>query len=66
MKINWKQVIATLTSALTILAALPYQLGDISTIVPAEWKSKIVVIGLVATTILRVWNGAKPPPPPVP
>ena len=42
---------------LTVLAALPYQLGDVATIVPPAWKSKIVTAGIVATFILRVLNG---------
>jgi len=44
---------AAITSALTTLAALPYQLGDVATIIPVEWKTRIVVIGLIATVILR-------------
>lgn len=69
-KINWKIVAATLTSSLTVLAALPYQLGDIATIIPPNWKSKVVVAGLVATTILRIVNTKitlpQPPPNPTP
>jgi hypothetical protein len=61
MNPNWKQIAATITSALTILAALPYQLGELATIIPPSWKPTIVAIGLISTTILRVWNGAKPP-----
>ena len=69
-KINWKIVAATLTSSLTILAALPYQLGDLATIIPPEWKSKVVIAGLVATTILRLVNTkltvpAQPTAPPI-
>ncbi len=56
VKINWTIVGATLTSALTILAALPYQLGDLATIIPPEWKPKVVAAGLIATTVLRIWN----------
>ncbi len=62
-KINWKIVAATLTSALTVLAALPYTLGDVATIIPPAWKSKIVIAGLVATTVLRLVNTKMVSPP---
>ena len=57
---NWKTTLsgigAALTSALTVIAALPYQLGDVATLIAPEWKAKVAVAGLVATTILRVMN----------
>jgi hypothetical protein len=57
---NWKTtfsgIAGTLTSALTVIAALPYQLGDLATLVPPEWKARVVVLGLAATTILRIIN----------
>jgi len=59
VKINWRSLGAALFSALTILAALPYQLGDLSTIVPTNWKPTIVAVGLVATVILRSLNAVK-------
>jgi hypothetical protein len=61
--INWKIVAATLTSTLTILAALPYSLGDLATIVPPAAKGYVVTVGLIATTILRIWNTKIEPPP---
>lgn len=63
--INWKIVGATLTSLLTMLAALPYQLGDLATIIPPDWKAKVFVVGAIATVVLRLWNtnmGAPQPP----
>lgn len=60
-KINWKAVGASITSMLTMLAALPYSLGEIATIIPPNWKSKIVVAGVVATLALRFWNAATHP-----
>ncbi len=60
-KVNWKAIASTLVSALTILAALPYQLGELSTIIPPNWKPTIVVIGLISTIALRVWNAATVP-----
>lgn len=61
--INWKALAATLTSALTILAVIPYQLGDLGTVIPPKYKGWIVVLGLVATTLLRSINAVKPPEP---
>lgn len=62
--VNWKQIGAGIASALTILAALPYQLGDLATIIPPSWKPTIVALGLIATVALRVWNAATTPPKP--
>lgn len=57
---DWKTTITgiggALTSALTVIAALPYQLGDIATIIPVEWKARVAIAGIVATTILRILN----------
>jgi hypothetical protein len=57
---EWKTTLsgigAALTSTLTVIAALPYQLGDLATIIPPEYKSRVVIAGLIATTILRVMN----------
>ena len=39
-----------------MLAALPYTLGDIATVIPPEWKPKVVIVGLVATIGLRFWS----------
>jgi hypothetical protein len=57
---NWKTTLsgigAALTSALTTIAALPYQLGDGATIIPPAWKARVVVAGLIATIILKSIN----------
>ena len=53
---------AALSSALTTLAVLPYQLGDIATIIPAEWKAKVTLVGIIATAILRVLGQTVPQP----
>lgn len=59
---NWKTtlsgILAALTSALTAIAALPYQLGEVATIIPAEWKARVTIAGIVATVILRSINSA--------
>lgn len=55
---NWKTTITgigeAITSLLTLVAALPAQLGELSTIIPEPYKPKIVAIGLIATALLRV------------
>lgn len=53
---TWTGIAAAITTGLTILAALPYSLGDAAEIISPEWKAKIVVAGLVASTILKIWN----------
>ncbi len=57
---NWKTTVSGIGSAifglLTMLAALPYDLGNIATLIPPEWKSKLVTVGVIATLALRVWN----------
>jgi uncharacterized membrane protein len=57
---NWKTTLsgigAALCAVLTMLAALPYSIGELSTVIPSEWKQTVVVVGLVATTILRSIN----------
>jgi hypothetical protein len=59
---NWKTTLsgigAALTSALTAIAALPYQLGDIATIIPPVWKARVTIAGIVATVILKSINSA--------
>ena len=41
-------------SLLTALAAAPYTLGEVATIIPSEWKAKVFVASAIATMILRV------------
>lgn len=55
---HWKTTLsgigAALMSALAGLAALPYQLGDVATIIPPEWKARVVMVSLCAAFALRV------------
>ena len=54
-----KNVAAAFTSFLTVLAALPYELGELATVFPPSWKAPIALTGAIATLILRaVGNGA--------
>lgn len=41
-------------SLLTALAAAPYSLGEVATIIPPEWKERVFVAGAIATVLLRV------------
>ena len=56
----WCKISATLTSALAAVAALPYQLGDISTLIPPEWKAKVTAASIIATVILRLIGHSTP------
>ena len=40
-------------SLLTALSGAPYALGDVATIIPPEWKSKIFIVSAVAAVILK-------------
>ena len=41
-------------SLLTALAAAPYTLGEVATIIPPKWKEKVFVASAIATVILRI------------
>lgn len=59
---------------LTILAALPYTLGDAANTLSPEWKARIAVTGLFAGAVLKIITGhvsqdskkKDPPEPPAP
>lgn len=59
---NLTKILAALTSFLTVIAALPYELGEVATLFPPEWKVRIAVAGALATAILRILGNvpAKP------
>jgi hypothetical protein len=61
--VNKTRIAAAITSCLTMLAALPYELGEAATIIPPAWKARLVVVGLIATLILRAISSAQTPPP---
>jgi hypothetical protein len=72
--VNWKTTLSSVSAAIstvvTILAALPYQLGSLGEVIPPDWKPFVVKAGLVAIVISKVWNGvvaadANPTPSPV-
>lgn len=37
---------------LTVLSALPYQLGEVATVIPPEWKPILTLTGIIAGTTL--------------
>jgi hypothetical protein len=59
-QINWKLLGAAIFSALTLLAALPYSLGDLATVIPPAWKPTMFLVSFSAALILRAWNAIKP------
>lgn len=58
---NWRTSLsafgASICSLLTILAALPYELGSVATIIPPAWKAKIAIAGAISTALLKIVNG---------
>jgi hypothetical protein len=60
MGANWKTTVSgigtAIFAALTILAALPYELGEVAQVIPPAWKGDIVIAGMVGAFGLRVWN----------
>ena len=45
---------AIVMSLLTALAAAPYTLGEVATIIPPDWKAKVFAVSAIATVILRI------------
>ena len=56
-RINWKTVSAGITALLVGLSAAPYELGDVATIIPPEWKARLFTLSIISTFLLRVWKG---------
>ena len=73
---NWKTTLsgigAALMSLLGAIAALPYSLGDVSTIIPPVWKTRVAIGAFAASFILKTINSivqkdaAPPTPSPAP
>jgi hypothetical protein len=57
---NWKTTVSGIGTAvfatLTALAALPYQMGEVATIIPPGYKEKIFIASAFAAFALKVWN----------
>ncbi len=49
------------TYVMTILAILPYTLGNEAAIIPDAWKSKIAAVGIIAGAILKIVRGHTTP-----
>ncbi len=60
--INWRTTLSgglgALTGLLAMLAAAPYQLGEVALIIPAEWKAKLFLWSAIATALLKMINSA--------
>lgn len=57
---NWRTTLSGVGAAffglLSILAVAPYQLGELATFIPPEWKARVLVVSAVSAFILRLWN----------
>lgn len=57
---NWRTSIsgigAALFGLLTMIAALPYDMGALADIFPPAWKAKIAIAAALATLGLKWWN----------
>ena len=53
---------AIVMSLLTALAAAPYTLGEVATIIPPDWKAKVFAVSAIATVILRIIRDNTTPP----
>lgn len=57
---NWKTTVSGIGAAifglLTILAALPYEMGDVANLFPPAWKAKIAAVAALAAALLKIWN----------
>jgi hypothetical protein len=42
----------SLVLILTVLAALPYELGSLATVIPPAWKPGVAAIGIAAKLVL--------------
>lgn len=43
-------------SILTVMALVPAQIGDLSTILPEKYKGWIIIVGSVGAFGLRIWH----------
>lgn len=55
-------LLIVLSVLLTVLAALPYQLGDLATLIPPDWKPVIALTGIIASTLLGAIRPYLPSP----
>jgi hypothetical protein len=44
----------SIVAIVTVLASLPYELGDVATIVPPDWKPTFVMVGIVGLAVSRI------------
>jgi len=54
MNANKLGTLGDITAALTVLAALPYELGQVTELIPAQLKPWVAGIGILATLALRL------------
>lgn len=56
---NKLSIASTITSSLTVLAALPYE-KDIMQVFPPSWTGPIAIVGVIATVVLRILRNLIP------
>lgn len=54
--------LTALSLLLTVVSGWSYQLGDIATVVPPEWKPKLAAAGAIATVALQLLRPFLPSP----
>ena len=55
---NKVKLTAAFTSFLTVLAALPYELGEAAMLIPPAWKAPVALSAAIATIILRSFTAS--------
>lgn len=57
---SWKTTVsgfgAAIMSFLTILSMVPYELGELSTVIDPAWKARLTLISAIAAFLLRLIN----------
>lgn len=60
---NWNKALADIASCIALLAAMPYELGQLATLFPPQWKPWLAGVGAAAAIFLRLYNARHPQPP---
>jgi len=57
---NWRTTLTgygtAILATLAALAAAPYELGDLATIIPPEWKARLFAVSAAAAFVLKLVN----------
>ena len=55
---NKVKLASAFTSFLTVIAALPYELGEAAMLIPPAWKAPVALASAIATIILRSFTAS--------